>query len=645
MQTGFPNRALHLDFHTMPGVYDICSEFDGDAFAETLHDAGVEYITVFARCNLGFAYYPTKIGDVYPGLERDLLGEMVSSCHKRNIKVAAYFNAGIDHEHALRHRDWRKIDAHGKVYDRVCLNTGYGEYLAGMTEEVLRTCPVDGIFHDCIDFSPCFGVECLEGMRKAGVEDVLSEENAAEYCLDVTLDYRKKIIDMVGSIRPGINIFFNGLPYRLQPTHLELEVLPTGFWGYDALPSRIRYARTLGKPYLTMTGRFHKGWGDFGGLRSFHSLLFDCMNSIANGGGCSIGDHMHPRGKLEPAVYKLIRKVYDETKRLDPWTEGASSVAEMAVLNPDLRCSTPGSSRNGDSVKGAARMMMELKCQFDVNDGQDDISGYKVIILPDNVQVDEDLQRKLEKNLEGGSVIISSAFSGLKPDMSGFALDEYKLDYKGPCSHKPCYFLAGTKAGSDIPDMPVAVYEPGIMMDALSGAEELAKLIRPYSNEGSWDGFHKYLYNPPEKDTCSPALARSGRLIHFSFPLFKGYYDHASMFYKKLFHNCLKMLFSEPLIKTENMPSFGQAALTINGRQCMVHLLSYVPELRGKSMNVIEEPVEVRDITVSLRNDGKEFKKAYLAPCLTGLDFKKEGLYTVVRLPLLKGYQMIVFEY
>lgn len=52
----FPSRAIRLDFHTMPGAYDVGKDFDPDEFASTLQKAHVEYITVFARCNLGFAY-------------------------------------------------------------------------------------------------------------------------------------------------------------------------------------------------------------------------------------------------------------------------------------------------------------------------------------------------------------------------------------------------------------------------------------------------------------------------------------------------------------------------------------------------------------------------------------------------------------
>ncbi|MFC3768752.1 hypothetical protein [Paenibacillus sp. GCM10012303] len=49
-------RAVHLDFHTMPNVKDFAAHFDAGQFARTLKEARVEFINVFAKCNLGFAY-------------------------------------------------------------------------------------------------------------------------------------------------------------------------------------------------------------------------------------------------------------------------------------------------------------------------------------------------------------------------------------------------------------------------------------------------------------------------------------------------------------------------------------------------------------------------------------------------------------
>jgi len=218
MLKNFPKRAIHLDFHTMPGIYDVGAEFNPKEFAATLKQAHVDYITVFARCNLGFAYYPTKIGIVHPGMQKkDLLGPMVAECHKMDIRVAAYFNAGLDHEHAFLHREWCKVNENGQVVEmnkmghffrRMCLNTGYKEHLLGMMEEVLEMYPVDGIFLDCFDPSPCYGSECISGMKKLGM-DVSDKKQAEKFYWMITDNFMEEAEKTVKKKNMDAYIFFN----------------------------------------------------------------------------------------------------------------------------------------------------------------------------------------------------------------------------------------------------------------------------------------------------------------------------------------------------------------------------------------------------------------------------------------------------
>jgi hypothetical protein len=64
-------RAMHFDFHTMPGHTKLMQGFDAEAFADKLQENHVKYINFTARCNIGFSYYDTKVGKKYPGLQRD----------------------------------------------------------------------------------------------------------------------------------------------------------------------------------------------------------------------------------------------------------------------------------------------------------------------------------------------------------------------------------------------------------------------------------------------------------------------------------------------------------------------------------------------------------------------------------------------
>lgn len=75
----------------------------------------------------------------------------------------------------------------------------------------------------------------------------------------------------------------------------------------------------------------------------------------------------------------------------------------------------------------------------------------------------------------------------------------------------------------------------------------------------------------------------------------------------------------------------------------MVHLLSYLPEMRGNTQ-MIEEPVELNNITISLRQDDKEFKNIYLAPEKERLAYTVEDGYVHITVPESKGYSLLVIE-
>jgi len=583
---------------------------------------------------------------------------MLRACHRENIRVAAYFNAGLDHEAALRYREWCTVSDEGRVYQfqnrrtkgyldhwfrTMCFNTGYRDHLLAMIQEVLKKYPVDGLFLDSFNCNPCYGVECIDGMKKLGW-DINDEAQVARYWQSVVETFADDVDRLVKKTRPGIYVTYNGLPASRQPRHLELEILPTGGWGYDFLPFYIRYARSLHKPFFTMTGRFHESWGDFGGLRPKQSLLFDCYNSLANGGTCSVGDHMHPRGRLEPAVYQMIGEVYAETQKLDPWTQGALPLTEIAVVFPKIKDYWFRFEKSAPTLQGISRMLMELKYQFDIVDGDGDLSKYRVLILPDEVTLDERLSRILAKHAKASGIIISSGVSGLDPEKSAFVLPEYKIDYLGPEPYNTSFFQAKKEISRDLPDMLNTIYTAGIAMKAKKGAIVLAELHQPYFNKYSWDWHHENTYIPPEKPSGRAALVQCGNILHFSFPIFRDYFEHALAAYKYLVRNGLERVWPRPLVKMKGMPSFGQVTLAQQNKRRMVHLLTYVPELRGKQIQVIEEPIIARDVEVRLRKDKLKLKSAYLAPSQEPLELLIDDGYWHVTVPQVKGYQMVVFE-
>ncbi|MFH1573478.1 MAG: hypothetical protein ABIG68_05810, partial [Acidobacteriota bacterium] len=304
-----PKWALFFDFHTMPANPDVGSGFDMDAITDWFAACGADFIVFPARCNLGTAYYPTKLGIPHPALKRDLFGDLAAACHAKGIAISAYINVGLSHEEAYRRRDWTVLRADGRMYGepfndsfcrQMCYNTGYADHAIGMAREVVECYGVEGLFLDCFHTQPCIGVECMEKMKAEGV-DWGDAEQLNDFNYRKILRMGRRLSDAVREVDPELLLYFNGIDYGAQAefgSYLELECLPQGGWGYELLPMVSRYMRTLGKPILNMTGRFQKSWGDFGGVRTQPSVEYDCIYGIANGVPPTIGDHFHPRGDL-----------------------------------------------------------------------------------------------------------------------------------------------------------------------------------------------------------------------------------------------------------------------------------------------------------------------------------------------------------
>ena len=266
-------------------------------------------------------------------------------CHKRDIGVTAYFNAVLNQANAMRHKEWTVGRNGGSVLDGNprCYNTCYGDYLVNEVREVLDMYPdVDGIFIDCLDLTPpCYGPECLNEMLEEGI-DIRNDAQVRIYDKRKKINMAKRLRDII----PHDKYYFvNGLKEILDDStkinkdfyisHSEIESIPSvESWGFDCFPTLIAHDRNLYGNTLYMTGRFHYSWGDFGGIRTEAALEYDAFTSLAFGSQISIGDHLHPRGRIEKGLADMIKNIYAKVEKVEKWTDDAEYVPEIGVFCP-----------------------------------------------------------------------------------------------------------------------------------------------------------------------------------------------------------------------------------------------------------------------------------------------------------------------
>ena len=87
-------------------------------------------------------------------------------------------------------------------------------------------------------------------------------------------------------------------------------------------------------------------------------MEYECFQMLTMGAGCSIGDQLHPRGRLSDATYDLIGRVYSQVEALEPYTLNTDTMADIAVMTPEREWNMD--SALSDSLIGANRMLTEL---------------------------------------------------------------------------------------------------------------------------------------------------------------------------------------------------------------------------------------------------------------------------------------------
>ncbi len=653
-------RQVHLDFHTSEHIPDIGAGFDAEEFAATLEKARVNSVTCFARCHHGYIYFDTKVHPErrHPHLTQNLLKEQIEACHARNIRVPVYITVQWDHFTANQHPEWLCLTKDGAwlgtppyqpgFYRRLCLNSPYIDFLKDHVKEVLETLPTDGIFFDIVGMQDCSCAYCRFSMEAEGL-DPSSDEARKRYALKVLFSFKMDMTRFVRQFNKACTIFYNAghIGPRLRPvahafTHFELESLPSGGWGYMHFPLTMRYARNLGIDCLGMTGKFHTSWGDFHSFKNEAALQFECFQMLALNAKCSIGDQLHPSGKICPTTYKLIGSVYSEVEKKEPWCSGAKAVTDIGVLTPEEF--GDGSSRISLSAMGVVRILQEGAQQFEILDSHSDFAPFKVIILPDDIPVSKSLAVKIERYLAAGGALLASYRSGLNREKTAFTLKALGVKLKGEAPFSPDFVCPAGKIGAGLPRTEHVMYMKGMEVQTLKGAKVLAAAAVPYFNR-TFKRFCSHRHTPSSGAAGYPAIVGKGKAIYFAHPIFTQYAKNAPRWCKRLVLNALDLLLPRPLLRVGG-PSTVLTAINEQAaqRRWVLHLLHYIPERRGQDFDVLEDIIPLHNVEVSVRVP-KRPKGVICVPEETPLRFRLKAGRAEFVVPEIRGHRMVALAF
>ncbi|MEK6796764.1 MAG: alpha-amylase family protein [Spirochaetota bacterium] len=651
-------RQIHLDFHTSEHIRDVGKDFSRENFQKALTVGHVDSITVFSKCHHGLTYHDTKVGVKHPYLVKPLLPLMIEAAREINVNTPVYLSAGLDEMMSQRHPEWR-VQWKGNAYNPfaagykcLCFNTPYLDYLCAQIDEVLTMFKTNGLFLDIIAMRKCYCPTCIAGMLAEGL-DPENDEHVNDYQMRVLMKYYEKTTATVRKHGKDIPLFHNSghisrgdkriIPFQ---THLELESLPTGGWGYDHFPLSARYAITTGMEFLGMTGKFHTTWGEFGGYKHPNALRYEAAAMTANGAKCSVGDQLHPSGAMDMDTYECIGAAYKEVKANEEYCDTVSTASTVAVLSVEsLGKGISHHSATPFADEGAVRALLESHVMFDVIDTAADLSKYKVLILPDAVVLDDTLAEKVNSFMKAGGMAIASGTSGMDSDKKKFLIAT-KLSVKGESPWTNDYIAVRDALADDMVKSPFVTYAKAQMTDP-KGAEVLADAWQPYFNR-TYAHFCSHQHTPYEKKADYPAVVRDGNLIYFAHPIFSMYRTTGQRLYRMLIRNALRLAGAMTVEST--LPSTARISFMEQKGRHILHVLNGAPVKRGgegegrlaKAIEVIEEIVPLHDVRMTLAV-GKAVTRVRTADGKTVAFTADKGKITFT-LPVVEHHAIMIIE-
>jgi hypothetical protein len=664
-----PYRQIHLDFHTSEKIPGIGAAWDKQHWQETLKRGHVNSINVFAVCHHGWSYYNTRVGQRHPHLAPglDLTRAMLDACHEVGIHTQVYLTVGVNNRVARAHSEWRCINESGGYsgwsqrpteagFHQLCFNTPYLDLVCDEVRELGRLFPdTDGLWLDIIHKPDCYCPWCMAGMEKLGLDPKVKGD-VAKHADIVLQNYYKRTLAALREVQPTMlmtqnsgNLTRGDRRFFQHVTHLELESLPTGGWGYDHFPMSAKYAQLSGLEFLGMTGKFHTTWGEFGGFKHPNALRYECAAMLACGAKCSVGDQLHPDGRLDDSTYAIIGEAYAEVEAREPWCVNSRNVADVGLLS--ALAVDPEHKVGDDSDSGASRMLLEGHILFDILDAEMNFSPYKLLLLPDEAKIGPALKQKLDVYLAAGGKILFTGRSPLNED--GKPLFALGAEVAGESPFSLDYMLPIPELRPAFVQSPLVIYSKYPRIKITTGTS-LGDVYEPYF-ERAWDHFCSHQHAPPRRVASGCACGvEQGSLLWLPMDICRAYRKLGPVVVKAFLLGCVRRMLGEGIRLRATLPATARATLTVqpNEKRHVLHLLHANLSLRGAAqpghmgqagLEVIEDLTPCCDARVSLRLD-RPVRRVTLEPQGQEIPFRMSGGRLELEIDRFTCHQMVAIE-
>ncbi|MBN1292591.1 MAG: alpha-L-fucosidase [Candidatus Latescibacteria bacterium] len=640
-------RLLHIDAH-FGGFREIYRNFDAEATAQIFEEAGVQMVSYFAKCWAGYSYYPTKLGTVHPGLDRDFTGELTRALKKRGIRCIIYFMLGMEREHQKQHPDWiRNTDAEKPMFDEsaiadasmMCFRSPYVDEIGiPQMKEIIGLYDIDGFFVDIVmqQFlqSNCYCKYCRESFEKevGGTMPVKdSDPNAFVYRKWANRhmeEHMTKVQNALAEVKPDIEIINNYswmMRYPVTPPdyvhHItwDTPVPKVGLFSWN-FSLEARYVSTL--PNITWSCMNTRGntWGEYS-LREPEAFMSECAILLGACGRTYLSDIPYPHGNPDPAVMDVFGRVNKRTRELEPYLKNCSPVQDTAVLHtgdsiwskaPMIPTPTwfPGPAYY--SVCGAHKALIEGHVQMGILNSEvfsDTIENYSALILPDQCILSQKESDTIRRFVRNGGVLLATGETALRDTdntrMKDFSIaDVLGISYHSISDTDNCYLRVEIPDSSyGIPPMDIQIMSNYVNIKTTT-ARTLFELVPPFENIRNGTP-------PPALNSVGPGVTVNsygkGKAVYCAAKIFDSYYKESTPVQRKLALWMLDQVYPHDFrsILLDNTPINVEVYYNRRGNERFIHLVNYSGDKREIGTPQVQDFTSVHNIQIRARLQNK----------------------------------------
>jgi hypothetical protein len=646
-----------------------------DYEAATLHpDSLVEDLvnysanTVIINAGGIMAFYPTKLPFHYtnPYMKPNTLGDVITKCHEKKIKVIVRFDFSRVHESIFKaHPDWCYLSPSGEriintnMY-AVAINGPYVQQHAfDIIQEVLALYPIDGIFLNMpgyqtrnayegkyygIDQSPydkeafmTFSGEKLP--KKEDNDDPVFRQYLSfkKYSVE---QWSKRLYELVHQKSNQVAICTYSDKYVDIIRH-EAQTNSLPYWPYTSSDNVNNAVNSYPDHIISNASIQQISFQSRYNAIEPEEISIRLYENIANGSGLDLSLMGDMRGYEDERNYDAIKKIYGFHKRNEKWFGNYNSVSKIAVI-------APGSWPSGDPMqeyRGIQLMLKEAHLQYDIiEDAQignleKKIAGYKLIIVPDITYIGKAGTDVLKRACANGTTILATntSFSddaSTLNELFGATIDSINYDGSGN------YLQVDERSvfkRLDKQKMVFWKFNLGLYRFAKDNKTYLPILAkgRPGPPEiiGGHDttGYYAAASKKYQRGTAMLLPANIGKL----------YFIHGYEQYKNIILDLINELYPAAFdqLKTNAHERVEMIVKNMNTGGTIIHFIN----ITGFSGNTYFRPLPITSIKFQLQTTRKP-SKAFLLSTKKPLPFTYANGTVTTTLPSLNEFESVVLE-